>query len=217
MPLIVLLLLLAAVAGSSPPGISVAELQSATVRPPTGGGRVWVLGRGFDPASLCDGEPQGGDGAATLSGVEVQLADAVGAAIPGYGAPLAIEQSLGDSLLLVNLGRKLPPQALRLRLARVGGGGVIVTTLSPLVNTAEPHWVSPFVRPGGTAFLVGRRFWSSAATKIVLSAADGVRLSLPAFVESDTRVTFAITNVMPGEYSVSYHDDWGACITGIAP
>eukprot|EP01051_Picozoa_sp_SAG22_P014584 SAG22_NODE_1791_length_3568_cov_2.469876_1_plen_1083_part_10 len=175
-----------------PPVISVAELQSSTVRPPTGGGTVWVLGSGFAPA------------------VEVRLADGAGAAIPGLEAPLAIEQSVDDSLLLVNLGRKLPPQPLRLRLTRVGAGGVVLTALSPCVNAAEPHWVSPFVRPGGTAFLVGRRFWSSAETNVVLSAVDGPRRTFSAFVESDTRVTFAIQNVMPGEYNVSYQDDWAS-------
>ena len=134
---------------ATPVTMSVAELQAATVRPPTGGGSVWVLGTGL--ATI-----QGG-----TSCVEARMVDGAGLPIAGYDAPLALDQAVNDSLLLVNLGRTLPPQPVGLRLTRLDGQGAPLTALTPLVNTAEPHWVKPFARPGDSAFLVGRRFWSA--------------------------------------------------------
>ena len=92
-------------ASSVPELISVAELQSSTVRPPTGGGTVWVLGRGFAPPPEAGADAGGSGLPQTVHGVEVRLADAAGALIPGgVEAPLAIEQAVEDSMLLVNLG-----------------------------------------------------------------------------------------------------------------
>ena len=44
------------------------------------------------------------------------MVDGAGLPIAGYDAPLALDQAVNDSLLLVNLGRTLPPQPVGLRL-----------------------------------------------------------------------------------------------------
>ena len=168
--------------------MQVAELQSNTVVPPTRGGLVWVVGTGMATFNVSTG-----DWEALPS---VVLADAAGVSLP-TPSQLRIEHSVNDSLLLVNVGHSLPAHPLRLKLERRSEGasasGVAETALSPLLNTAEPHWVSPFGRPGDRSFLVGRRFWAgirSEGSVEVLLAGHSSSQTAQGWVESDSRVSF---------------------------
>lgn len=199
-------LLITTATSTAPPSMQVAELQSNTVVPPTRGGLVWVVGTGMATFNVSTG-----DWEALPS---VLLADATGVSVPAT-SQLRIEHSVNDSLLLVNVGHSLPAHPLRLKLERRSEGasasGVAETALSPLLNTAEPHWVSPFGRPGDRSFLVGRRFWAGSEGSVeVLLAGHSSSQTTPGWVESDSRVSFTIpADAAPGQYVVSYQDAWG--------
>lgn len=181
--------------------LQVAELQSNTVRPPAGGGLVWIVGTGMATFNASTGE--------WADFPSVHLADAAGGTL-ATAPQLRIEHSVNDSLLLVNVGLSLPAQPLRLKLERRPEGGVAETALSPLLNTAEPHWVSPSGRPGERSFLVGRRFWAGGADSVQVLLAGASSQTVPGWVESDSRVSFTIpADAPPGQYTVSYKDAWG--------